>query len=120
MSRAEALLREITEITKQYKEEVPSGRRAWPKAIINRVAELRAQGISAKKIAELTGLPYSTVFMWGRRRGKFRELKALSAPGSDALTVRSANFTMIVVSAKGLRIEGLTFEQAMIAIERLR
>lgn len=120
MSRAEAILREITEITKQYKEEVPSGRRAWPKAIIGRVAELRAQGISAKKIAEITGLPYSTIFMWGRRKGKFQELKSLPAPESRALTVKSANSTMIVVTAKDLRIEGLTFEQAMLLIKRLR
>lgn len=120
MSRVEALLREIAEITNQYKEEVPSGRRAWPKAIIGRVAELRAQGISAKKIAEATGLPYSTIFMWGRRRGNFKEVKALAAPESQALTVRRPDSTMIVITAKNLRIEGLTFDQALNLIRRLR
>jgi hypothetical protein len=120
MNRPEILLREITEITEQYKEEVPSGRRAWPKAIRGRVAELRTLGIGPKKIAAVTGLPYSTVFMWGRSAGKFSELKALAARVPQSLTVKSANLTAIVVSVKGVRIEGLSFEQTIALMEKIR
>jgi hypothetical protein len=120
MNRSEILLREITEITKQYKVEVPSGRRAWPKAIRGRVAELRSIGIGPKKIAAASGLPYSTVFMWGRAAGRFHQMKTLSAPMSQALAVKSANLTAIVVSVKGVRIEGLSFEQTMELMEKLR
>ncbi len=121
MLEQEELLREIAEITKQYKAEVPSRGGAWPKAIRSRVATLLEQGVHPKAIATATGVPYSTIFMWNPRRGgKFREIKALPAPESRDLAVRSVDSALRVVTSKGLRIEGLSFEQFLACLERLK
>ena len=120
-SREEILIQEIIEISRQYREEVNSKRgAAWPKAIKGRVEELARTGMGAKKIAAATGLPHSTIYTWGPKlTGKFKEVKALPAIKPNPI-VKSEDSTLIVVTPKGLRIEGISFEQFLACLEKLK
>jgi transposase-like protein len=77
------LVAEIQQISAQYATEVPGSRRNWPESIRARILALGRLGIAKKRIAELTGIPAATVFLWcrslprtGRRKsGRFIELK---------------------------------------------
>lgn len=64
MNRRNELLEEILQITSQYKDEVPGKRKAWPKAIKERVRELNELGMNVKAICERAGQPYYTVLSW--------------------------------------------------------
>lgn len=91
---AERLIEEIREITIQYKAEVGSQRKPWPKAIKIRIEKLFDLGWKAPKIAEATGVPYFSILHWrSRERKKFHalEVKALTVQESAAVTVADAN-----------------------------
>ena len=122
MSQQETLLREIAEITKQYKEEVPGGRKTWPRSIRERVVQLYRLGLSAKAVADKTGIAYYTVLNWKKRDPEFKRIKILPLIQSATVTVPESKkvATVTVTTPKGLLIEGLTFDQLLIALERLR
>jgi len=124
MTRADELLKDIREMTAQYREEIPGGRKAWPKSIKDRVAELHRLGMGSTAIANATGHTYFTIHNWKKRNPEFRAL-AIAKPAAAALpaTVPNKNqstATVTVTTAKGLRFEGISFEQAMVLAERLR
>jgi hypothetical protein len=60
------LVAEIRQISEQYEQEVPGGRRRWPESIRSRVLALGRLGVSPSKIAGLTGISRATVFLWCR------------------------------------------------------
>lgn len=67
------LVSEIRQISEQYRAEVSTRRRTWPASIHDRVISLKRQGVGAYRVAERTGIPYTTVglrfavrFVWVR------------------------------------------------------
>lgn len=117
MTRRDELLRDIREMTAQYRAEIPGGRKAWPKSIRENVLELIRLGMKASAIAEATGLTYFTIHGWKKRAPAFRavaiakEVATVTMPVAPALPALSTA-TVTVTTKSGLRIEGLSFEQA--------
>ena len=65
MKSKEELIEEIKQISTQYHSEVGrDDRKAWPKAIKDRITELFLAGAKATEVAKATGLPYFTVLKW--------------------------------------------------------
>lgn len=86
MKQAEVLVEEIKQITLQYRAEVGSQRKPWPKAIISRAQELINLGFNARKISRMTGIPYYSILHW-RHRGQLKRIdKAF-----HSVAVRSQN-----------------------------
>jgi transposase-like protein len=89
------LITEIQQIATQYAAEVPGSRRNWPESVRSRILALGRLGITRKKIAELTGIPAATVFLWCRalarqsnsKQGHFIELKKETIPTVRLSTV---------------------------------
>jgi hypothetical protein len=123
IQRAEQLIEEIRQISKQYSVEVGSKRRPWPKAIKSRVAELDELGVSRKAIAADTGVPYHTVLQWRYQRNKkFHELKlpavaTVTVPQSDEIL---KNGTVTVTTPDGYRVELSTPKMAVEFLRMLR
>jgi hypothetical protein len=142
MNRRNELLEEILQITSQYKDEVPGKRKAWPKAIKERVRELNELGMNVKAICERAGLPYYTVLSWRppkrrvtRSHGEFKQVpivinpRQLPAPIVDenrtpkktaTVAVEPPRQTVTVTTPLGFRIEGLELAQVRAVIEGLR
>lgn len=74
------LVAEIQQISAQYEQEVPGGRRRWPESIRSRVLALGRLGVPPSKIAGLTGISRATVFLWCRKLSIGR---ARRSPRSD-------------------------------------
>lgn len=55
------IFQQLIQICDQYKNEVPGGRRAWPKSGKERVFALQRAGVNAKQIAERIPVPYMTI-----------------------------------------------------------
>lgn len=70
LDEASQLIDEISQIRKQYVDEVGSGRRVWPRSIKERMTKLDKLGLPSKAIAERTGIPYATILLWRHRRPK--------------------------------------------------
>jgi len=81
------LIAEIAQISQQYAAEVPGTRRNWPESIRARVLALRRLGVGKKRIADLSRIPSSTVFLWCRRSGGSPSVVA-KAPGFVELKPR--------------------------------
>lgn len=133
VDRASALIEEISQIKTQYVAEVDKGRRAWPKSIKSRIAELDELGVPAKHIAERTGIPYETVILWRYKRRQeratgFHELKVSASElpvisKSVAVTATKSEIStgpLTVTTPEGYRIEGLSEEALLRLILRLR
>lgn len=133
IDRASTLIDEISQIKAQYMAEVGTGRRAWPKSIKTRVAELDGLGIPAKGVAQRTGIPYETVILWRYKRrqagksGGFHELRVAEAKLptiSKCVTVTAPKSEMpnplTMTTPEGYRIEGLSEEMLMRLIAGLR
>jgi len=88
------LVAEIRQIVSQYKAEVRpgAGRIAWPESIRTRAIALARLEVPKKQIADLTGIPIATVFLWTRSipsRGRGRPpscSEAMQEPGFRELT----------------------------------
>ena len=106
-------------MTAQYREEIPGGRKAWPKSIKDRVVELHRLGMGSTAIANATGITYFTIHNWKKRSPEFRAL-AIAKPADVTVPIKSQVATVTVTTAKGLRFEGISFEQALLLAERLR
>jgi hypothetical protein len=79
------LVAEIRQIAEQYRAEVSTKRRTWPTSIRERACALRRQGVSAHKIADLSGIPYTTLANWfgqPRSRPKREEAGCRAGVGS--------------------------------------
>ncbi len=133
---AERLIEEIREITIQYKNEVGSQRKPWPKSITTRIEKLFDLGWKAPKIAKATGVPYFSILHWrSRERKKFHalEVKALTVQETAAVTVQDANknlnslnsatvavATVTVTTPDGFQIKIDGIEAGLEILRRLR
>ncbi len=142
-NQAEILMQEISELREQYVAEVGKGRRVWPRSIKERVAALDEMGVSARQIADSSGVGYATILQWRfKRRQKlgrsFHEV-AIAEPAMtkaiakfDTVTVpqdkirkmRSQNIsklsTVTLTTPDGYKIEAPDSETALMLLERLR
>lgn len=116
------LIEEIKQISTQYHSEVGRDRKAWPKAIKERITELFLAGAKATEVANATGLPYFTVLKWrpegfkGAPRGKcvsnFRELAVVDPKVATVTVVQKQDDgskkvgTVTVTTSGGTKIEG--------------
>jgi hypothetical protein len=117
VEQAASIISEINQIRVQYVKEVGSGRRAWPRSIKERVAELEDLGLTAKSVAVGTGISYATIVLWRHKRRKksraFHEVRvkkqsAIAAPKSDALAIsKSPSVTMANFEIPPIRPPGL-------------
>ena len=104
---SEQLYSEIADISAQYRQEVPSGRRAWPESIKSRVLALRKAGIRGAEISRRTGLPYYTVLQWREKSPSFVELPVVVAPQKVSTVTVPASSALSILLPSGARIEGL-------------
>lgn len=79
--RANQLIEEIQELTRQYHAEVSSVRKPWPKSIKSRIKELFELDVPVKKTARQIDIPYATIMSWRVQP------KNKSKSGFHALTV---------------------------------
>jgi hypothetical protein len=135
VDEAERLFSEVQQIKSQYVAEVGSGRRAWPRAIKDRIARLDTLGVPAKAIAQKSGISYETIIIWRHKLRKapaqnaFHELSVGSnvrLPSiSKSATVTATKNEMCPASPLrlttpgGFVIEGLTAETLLALLERL-
>lgn len=131
-SNTEQLLRETQEICSQYAGEVPSRRRAWPQSVRKRVFQLRQLEVPFEVIGQATGIPINTMYSWGltRRQKKKTEPEPatflpVSVPSAPSLLPAQPSRapsrrgrkrfipTVTVVVGSGIRLEGLTVEDAI-------
>lgn len=124
MNRNEILIDEIKQIAEQYKDQVPGKRVAWPNAIKDRVLELNRNGLNIKRICEMTGLPYFTVLSWRPPiKGKFKQvnLPVRTATVTVPVTpIETPTATVTVTTGDGMKIEGLSFEELLRLIKRIK
>lgn len=100
MEQIERLTEEIRQIKIQYKAEVAGGRKQWPKAIKDRVLELRRLGLRLKELADRTEISYHTIAQWTSEagpRGKFREIAVVA---SDTKKSREREIATVTVPRK--------------------
>lgn len=132
--RIQNLFSELEQICEQYKEQVPGRRRAWPKAVKERIEELERHGVSGYEVSKRIPVPYMTIVSW---RSKAKN-KSAAAPGflpvkivdeirpttvtvkrrgrkpKQSSTQASTTLTTVtVVAPNGFRIEGMPVEFAM-------
>lgn len=131
MDRQEQLLSELKQISEQYAKEVSGKRRAWPKSIRERVIAARREHISFERICAATGIPLQTMYSWrigGERASAFLPVRvAPKAPYVQQPLLESRRrgsrtrptTTVVVVVVGKVRIEGLSYEQAIEAAKRL-
>ena len=62
--RIRNLFSELEQICEQYKKQVPGRRRAWPKAVKERIAEIERHGVSGYEVAKRVPVPYMTIVSW--------------------------------------------------------
>lgn len=101
MEQIDRLTEEIRQIKIQYKAEVEGHRKQWPKAIKERVLELRSMGLRLKNLADRTGISYHTIAQWtsetGAPRGKFREIAVVT---NDARKLTERKIATVTVPRK--------------------
>ena len=112
MDKTFQLVDEVKQITEQYKKEVSTKRRAWPKSIKDRIFEIRNQGHSCRSISKMTGIPEPTVWLW---ISKQKEAQAVETePGFmpvqvnstvKSLTVKARTKTLTVTEDKSFKVE---------------
>lgn len=112
------LVDEISQIYKQYQQEVPGRRRAWPESIKHRVMELHDSGIKFAEIARHTGLAYYTVLRWRDEKAKpgFRAVNVVARRKSATVTEADSGKvgtvtvaeSVSVILGSGVKIEGLS------------
>jgi hypothetical protein len=130
MQQVDQILEEIRQLQEQYKKEVPTGRRAWPQSIKQRVCELRELGISFRKIAHQTGISVVTMYAWNQQKSqkeaKFIPVevvntkKTITVTDTDnSMTDIKKTVTVTVTTPQGFKIDGLDIEQVLLVIGRL-
>lgn len=89
--RAQQLIEEIQDLTKQYHAEISSVRKPWPKSIKIRIQELFSLDIPIKKTAEQINIPYATIMSWKhpKKKKSNSDFHALTVRSSPTVTVGS-------------------------------
>ena len=87
--RANQLIEEIQELTRQYHAEVSSVRKPWPNSIKSRIQELFELDVPIKKTARQIDIPYATIMSWRLRPKKKNksDFHALSVRPGPIVTV---------------------------------
>jgi hypothetical protein len=119
IAEAEKLIEEVQQMKSQYQAEVgTTGRKVWPRSIKERVMTLDKMEIGAKRVAELTGIPYETILQWRytekhRSKKQFHEIAVLEPKKKATVTVPDkksesilTNATVTVTLESGVRIDG--------------
>jgi hypothetical protein len=85
--RIQSLFSELEQICEQYKQQVPGRRRAWPKAIKERIFELQALGINGHQVSRRVPVPYMTIVSWRTQAKKksVASFQRLIEAASDAV-----------------------------------
>lgn len=96
-TRAQQLIEEIQDLTKQYHAEISSVRKPWPKSIKIRIRELFSLDIPIKKTAEQINIPYATIMSWKhpKRKKSNSDFHALTVRPEPTVTVRSSNSQIV-------------------------
>ncbi|MGZ3744921.1 MAG: hypothetical protein ACXWRA_14115 [Pseudobdellovibrionaceae bacterium] len=91
--RANQLIEEVQQLTRQYHAEVSSTRKPWPKSIKDRVRELFTLDIHLKKTANQIDIPYETIMSWRfpKKKKPLSHFHALAVRKSPTVTVRKNN-----------------------------
>ena len=117
-SEIKNLIEEIRQIREQYEAEVGTQkRRAWPRAIKERVLRLCDFTSTYKEAAELSGISVDSIYVWRAmaRQSGFKQLsvvhkkpKSLTVTDTDLGRANlSGSVTVTVTTPKGFLIEGL-------------
>lgn len=109
------LVAEIRQMISQYKNEVRpgAGRIAWPESIRTRAIALARLEVPKKQIADLTGIPIATIFLWtqsipsrGRGRPAGRS-EAMQEPGFRELTWTATPTTYAAAAGRKSSVVGM-------------
>ena len=94
VQRAQQLIAEIQELTKQYHAEVSSVRKPWPKSIKDRIKELFDLDVPVKKTARQIDIPYATIMSWRTlpKKESKSDFHALTVRPSPTVTVGPSDF----------------------------
>ena len=86
-SRAETIFSEIKQIKADHEKQDGREGLGWPSSIKDRVEELEGLGLSAKAIADSSGMAYATIMQWRyNRRSKakaFHEVRVKAPPNDN-------------------------------------
>jgi hypothetical protein len=100
----EEVLNELQQLISQYRDEIPGGRRAWPRSIKSRARGLFNQGMSTARIAADCGLSYHTVLNWipkdQRQRYRHRPKSVASAHFSEVEVLKERAPATVTVAAR--------------------
>lgn len=133
------LLEELRQICSQYKSEVPSRRRPWPRSIKTRIEQLKGMGISYHRISKETCIPIMTMYSWRKTRnaGSFLPVRVsgesrspevigdrtstvtVKIPSKPGPKIRRIS-TVTVTTPDGIKIEGLSTEQVLVVLRGLK
>ncbi|NJM09638.1 MAG: hypothetical protein HC883_01680 [Bdellovibrionaceae bacterium] len=100
MEHIERLTEEIRQIKIQYKAEVTGGRKQWPKAIKDRVLELRSLGLRLKDMSDRTGVSYHTIAQWTSEVGPRRKFRELAVVANDTRKPTERKIATVMVPRK--------------------
>jgi hypothetical protein len=134
------LIAEIQQIAAQYEEEVPGKRRHWPESIRNRVLALGRLGVTPSKVASLTPVPKTTLFLWYKQlpnrrparrtkgQGEFIQVSGNPTVGKTQVSstvklnrpVDVPEGPTVLVTPEGFRIEFSAWRTACAAYRELR
>lgn len=143
MTQSKQLITEIRSIRDEYLQEVGEGkRRAWPRAIKERVLKLCELGdFRVKDIARLTKISYEVINQWKYLAKKdrdessgFHSLPVVASVGAPPVAPRSIAITepatvtvpdfvkygIRVTTPDGYVIEGLTADSTVLVMQGLR
>ena len=131
LARSEELFNELIQIYRQYKQEVPGHRQAWPQSIKDRIFELQRIGTAIGEISIRTGISSQTIYGWNyeakKRQKGFLPVKVVDKP--TTVTVREVAPvkgkkpkgipTVTVITPTGYVVEGLQPEDLVLFFKAL-
>lgn len=105
----EIILKELSEISRQYLVEVPSRRKTWPRSMRERILQLRQLKVRYDEIAAASGVPRTTLYSWARRAGdavisKAGAFKQLPMTPSPVMKTTEPTTITVVVGTR-VRVE---------------
>jgi hypothetical protein len=104
-SRAEIIFSEIKQIKADHEKQDRREGLGWPSSIKDRVEELEGLGLSAKVIADSSGMAYATIMQWRyNRRSKakaFHEVRVKAQPNNKKKSAKRTIAKSFVQSMSG-------------------
>jgi len=104
MENSDRVIEEIQQIKAQYKTEVAGVRKAWPRAIKDRVLKLASDGVRLREVADRTGISYHTLASWTAKAEfeKFHSLPVVRKSTNSAIRKNVATVTVTKSSKSGV------------------